>query len=264
MIRASHYAGRYYFADEGRLRASVESFIEDSSPTKIGGEIQALIVPRGAHAECGAIAGFAYKLLLTTPQIWDIATLFAPVGLRDASHNAHSLLCDPAQGYETPMDLVRLDHGLIESLCAQGAPMRVEPDQEFGIECQLPFVQVAMGDVPVVPLRVPEGFDAASLTPFASQLGLIIATANLPAGEEQITCDAITNLDVAQLQGSATIKRVKGLAGLFGSKARALTSSADLSTIALAVSLAYMKGASAARILKREGSKAAIVVYGSR
>lgn len=261
MMRTPRFAGRHYFADAGRLRASVESFIEDSNPARTAGELCALIAPHGPHRESGPIAGFAYKLLLTTPIGWDVTTVLAP-----SEHSAGSappaFLCDPSDAYDTPIDPMPIDRVLLETLKDADVPIALEPDDEAVIEDHLPFIQVALGDTPVLPLRLPSGFDGTTLARCADQLGLIIAAANLPASHEQASCDAIARLDERLFAVGEPVARPKAMSALLGRSAKQvmLTPSADAAVLALAIRLAQARGANRAQLLKREGRFAAFAL----
>ncbi|NJM41376.1 MAG: AmmeMemoRadiSam system protein B, partial [Anaerolineae bacterium] len=131
----------FWYADEGRLRAIVTSAIEDATPAKISGEIRALIVPHGTHLECGPIAGYAYKLLLTTTQSWDGVTLLAPQ-LREGGT---TLQIDEADAYLTPLDAVQVDKALLARLRTSGVAIEGAADDEPIIESQLPLCKLRWG-----------------------------------------------------------------------------------------------------------------------
>jgi hypothetical protein len=257
-IRPPRFAGRYYFADPGRLRAAVESYIEDSTSIKAPGSLVGLIVPHAPHTECGPIAGFAYKMLLTTPLMWDVVTMLA--ASRTAPMTTPALACDPANAYDLPTEPMRVDRALTTALQADGVPIAAAPDDEPVIETHLPFVQVTLGDVPVLPLRVPQSTPATQLDGAAARLGLVIAPANLPAGFEQPACDAIERLDAAFFVGDIAPSKPRGLSGLFGSKSAKPPASPDAAALALALHVARANGATAGKVLKRGGALAACVL----
>ena len=254
MIRPPRFAGRYYYADSGRLRASVESYIEDSNSPRLDGRIIGLIVPHAPHPECGPIAGFAYKMLLTTPLVWDSITLIA------TSNTASALACDPSDAYDLPTEPVRVDQSLLAELRDKGVPIESTTDDEPLIEMHLPFVQAALGDVAVLPLRAPAGTIASQLDGVAERLGLLIAIANLPAAFEQPACVAIERMDVAFFAGEAVPAKPRGLVGIFGSKPSRPPASPDSATLALALRAARANGATTGKVLKRGGALAASVL----
>ena len=263
IARRPLYGNLFFYADEGRLRAIVESAIEDASPSHIRGHIHALIVPHGTHLECGPIAGYAYKLLLTSPQTWDAVTLLAPQIGPPTAQDAGALLLDPAQVYLTPLDAASVDRSLADQLRAAGVPIGDVPDTEPILESQLPFVQMVLGDVRVLPLRVSGSLRPATsltLSKHAAQLGLIIAAGNLPQGQEQAVAHAIVNMDTQALKGESPLHEPGrgGLAGLF-SRPKPITPTTDLATIALALSLAKARGATRVQQLFVAGQFGAFV-----
>ena len=264
IVRRPRYGNLFFYEDEGRLRAIVESSIEDASPSHIRGHIHALIVPHGTHLECGPIAGYAYKLLLTSPQTWDAVTLLAPQLGAPTADESGALLLDPAEAYLTPLEAAPVNRGLVDQLRAAGVSIQDAPDVEPILESQLPFVQTVFGDVPVLPLRVPAAWTPAAsfaLAQHASQLGLIIAAGNLPEGQEQAVAHAITRMDTPALTGEASIHSRNGLAGLF-SRAKPITTTSDLTTIALALTLAKARGATHVQQLFVAGQFGAFVAIG--
>ncbi|MCS6848234.1 MAG: AmmeMemoRadiSam system protein B [Anaerolineae bacterium] len=265
MVRLPRYAGRHYFADPGRLRASVESFVEDAAAVSVPGTLCAVVVPHGAHPEFGSVAGHAYKLLLSVPLTSELTVLLAPAAA--APDDSRAVLCDPSDAYATPLDLIGVAAAALDELDRMGVAIMRAPDEEPVIENHLPFIQVAMGDTQCLPLRVPAGADLG--TPAwdaaASRFGLIIAAANLPLSHEQAACDAIERLDERFFTGEAPAARPGGLKGLFGAGSRRPAApSADAAVLALAIRLAKAKGADRGRLLARQGRLAAFALYRAR
>ncbi len=262
MVRLPRYAGRHYFADPGRLRASVESFVEDAAGVNVPGVLCAVIVPHGAHPEFGPIAGHAYKLLLSAPLTSALTVLLAPA--TSAPNDIGAVLCDSADAYATPLDLIGIAAPALDELNRAGVAVLREPDDESVIENHLPFIQVVMGDTQCLPLRIPAGADLAApgWDSAARQFGLIIAMANLPQSREQAACGAIERLDGRFFTGEAPAVRSVGLKGLFGSGSRKpVAPSADAAVLALAIRLAKAKGAQRGQLLARQGSLAAFALY---
>ncbi len=278
MNRPPVYAGRYYFPDAGRLRAAVESFIEDATvmrPSTLrpfdklraqgsghrtqgsgrAGELIGLIVPHGPLMEMGPVAGHAYKMLLTTPLRWDVTMLLAPT-----LHAAPALQCDSREAYDTPLDALRIDHDEVARLRAAGVPIELSEDDEPVIECHAPFVLSALGNVPALPLRLPLNADVAAMKAVATQLGFMIAIANLPAGHESAACDAIVQLNGVFFAGRPVPKK-RGLSSLLGKTSTPVQPSADNHVLAAALELARANGATAGVVLQQKGVYAACALY---
>jgi len=248
LARPPRYAGRSYFADAGRLRASVEAFIEDAPQPALDGSLCALVVPCGAHGEIGLLAGHAYKLLLGLPASALPVLLLAPASAHDGTA---AILCDPSSAYATPLGQVPLDAALLAYIAQAGLPLVRQPDDKLDIEVHLPFLQVALGDEPIVPLWVSAGLDLAASVwqAIAAQVCMIIAITNLPDAHAR---DALLRLDVRTL---AQPRR-----WLFAGRAIGPTP-AERAVLALAVRLASAKGANRAALLAGDGPRAALAIY---
>ncbi len=248
LARPPRYAGRSYFADAGRLRASVEAFIEDAPQPALSGSLCALVVPCGTHGEIGPLAGHAYKLLLGLPTSALPVLFLAPA---TAHEGAAAILCDPSSAYATPLGQLPLDIALLAHLAQVGLPLVRQPDDEPHIEGHLPFLQVTLGDELLVPLRVSAGLDLAAPAwqVVAARVSLVIAIANL---SDVQTRDALLSLDA---QALARPRR-----GLFAGRAGELAS-AERAVLALAVRLASAKGANRAVMLACDGPRAALALY---
>jgi AmmeMemoRadiSam system protein B len=248
LARPPRYAGHSYFADAGRLRASVEAFIEDASQPALSGSLCALVVPCGTHGEIGPLVGHAYKLLLGLPTSALPLLLLAPATAQDG---AAAILCDPSLAYATPLGQMPLDAAFLAHLARAGLSLIRQPDDDPHIEVHLPFLQVALGDEPFVPLRVSAGADlaASAWQAVLAQVRLVIAIANLPDAHAR---DGLLRLDVRAIAQSRR--------GLFAGRANR-PASADRAVLALAVRLAGAKGANRAAMLACDGSRAVLALY---
>lgn len=253
IVRSALHAGAAYFGDAGRLRASVEAWTEDAPVLRLTGAVRGLIVPRGGHREIGAIAGHAYKVLYAAPQRFDVVTLIVP-----SDSASTELRLEPAEAYESPLDLVRIHHALARQLAGAGVSLVEATDDAADIETQLPFVQLTLGDVPVLPLRV--GADArapAALVARASALGLIIVAANLPSSE---AAQVLGHIEALTLDRQSVMARRR----IFGMGRRWLSAwSADLAALALGIRLMRAQGATSVRVLQHAGERIAAVALGA-
>ncbi len=250
-LRPPQFTGRYYFPDAGRLRASVESFIEDAVVPRPQGRLLGLVVPHAQLSEFGPIAGHAYKLLLTAPQTWDTTLVLAPT-----MHTGDRLLCDPSEGYDTPIDPLPIDVVARTRAIAHGMPIDQLIDDEPVMECQAPFVLSALGATTVLPLRVPATVHVLDYAALAEDAAFTIVCANLPEGHEVAACDAVTRIDASFFDGvGSDAKR-----SLFGRKAPKPTITPDVSTLALGLTVLGLRGATHGVLLKRAGVYAAVAI----
>lgn len=234
------------------MRAALASYIEDASIPRLTGKLIGLIAPHSQLSEFGPVAGWAYQALVTAPLTWDQTLMLAPT-----AHALDTLVCDPSDAYDTPLDPLGIDRAALEDVRQAGLTVADDPDDEPVIECHAPFVQAALGNVSVLPIRVPERASVAYYAPLARQtrIGMVIACANLPGGHEHGACEAITQLDPAFFDGDPAAQK-RGVFRRMVKPAR----SPDTTTLALALTLAKARGAAQGQVLKRAGVFAAIAL----
>lgn len=253
-VRPPLFAGRYYFADEGRLSALVMSLIEDAQPARAPGALRALIVPHGPHLDTGPVAGFAYKLLLTAPQAWDRVTLLAPTAAPGALP-----FIDPRDAYDVVTGLATVDAGARAALLGSGLAV-ADPDGEPVLEAHLQFVLMSLGDIPVLPLRLGAGVRPDSVARLPIDPGLIIAAVNLPEPGSAGALEAIARVDERGLADAPS--RPRGLAGVLTRRAERPPDPPDMAVLGCALAWTRARGATEGRRLKADRSFAAFALVG--
>lgn len=148
-IRESILAGSWYPGDAKRLRQDVESYLQKAPAPDLQGQIMAIIVPHAGYRYSGQVAAYAYKLL--ERRKFDSVVVIAP------SHRAYfsGVSIYDRGGFRTPLGVVPLDTELTAALKKREPRIRyvAEPHaQEHSLEIQLPFLQVVMPDLKLVPL----------------------------------------------------------------------------------------------------------------
>lgn len=245
MRRPRRFAGRYYFPDAGRLRAAVESYIEDATVPRVQGTLVGIVVPHSQMSEIGPVAGVAYKLLVTAPLTWNRVLMLAPT-----ANDSRSLVCDPCDAYDTPLEPLPIDRDGIDALREAGVAIADADDAEPIVECHAPFVEVALGEMPVMPVRVPERVAFGQwVAPLASHADLLIVCANLPPDYEQPAREAIVRMDASFFDGITDSAKAE----IFGRKPSKPARAPDVTTLALALAIAKAKGATKAQVLKIAG-----------
>ena len=111
---------------------------------------KAIVVPHAGYVYSGPIAGSAYSLL--DPSVVERVVLLGP------AHRVWvgGVAASTADVFATPLGAVRVDVGARDALVAAGL-VGLSDDAhapEHSLEVQLPFLQVVLGDVPVLPLVV--------------------------------------------------------------------------------------------------------------
>lgn len=150
-VRESVIAGTWYTGDPRKLRAEIESYLEEATVPSMDGLI-GLVAPHAGYVYSGRIAAYAYKALEQHP--FDRVLILAP------SHRAHfqggSIY--NLGGFRTPLGVVPLDQEIVEALDTKPF-FRFIPqahDQEHSLEIQLPFLQVILKDFRLTPIIMGE------------------------------------------------------------------------------------------------------------
>jgi AmmeMemoRadiSam system protein B len=163
-VRRPAVAGTFYSADEARLRAYVEAILREAATGEARPVPKAVIAPHAGYVYSGPVAGSAYARLL------DARGRVTRVVLLGPAHRVPvpAVATSSADAFATPLGLVRVDTAARDDLVDAGLVV-VRDDahaDEHSLEVQLPFLQVALGDVAVLPLAVgpvPAGTVAAVL-----------------------------------------------------------------------------------------------------
>ena len=148
-IRESVIAGSWYPGNASRLQREVQDYLSQASTADLQGQLIALISPHAGYRYSGQVAAYAYKLL--GERKFSSVVVIAP------SHRSHfrGVSVYDRGGYRTPLGVVPLDRELISAVKQRESRIQYVPEahtQEHSLEIQLPFLQVLMPDVKLVPL----------------------------------------------------------------------------------------------------------------
>jgi AmmeMemoRadiSam system protein B len=149
-VRPPAVAGLFYPADAAELRATVEAFLEaDAGPGPVP---KAIVAPHAGYMYSGPIAGSAYaRVLPACGRITRVVLLGPAHRTPDAG-----IAAPAADAFATPLGQLAVDTGAREALVDAGL-VTIRDDahaEEHSLEVQLPFIQVGLGDVTVLPLAV--------------------------------------------------------------------------------------------------------------
>lgn len=143
-------AGTWYPGNPARLRADVEKYLTDARMDIPDGKVTGIIAPHAGYMYSGPVAAHAYKAAQRVSV--DVVILIGP------SHRAHfrgASIYDGA-GYETPLGITPVDRPLAEKIVEYGdGCVSLVPDDrlpENSLEIQVPFMQVAFGMIPFIPI----------------------------------------------------------------------------------------------------------------
>ena len=149
-VRPPAVAGLFYPTAATELESAVHAFLEGHAGT--GPVPKAVVAPHAGYVYSGPIAGTAYaRVLPGRGRITRVVLLGPAHRTPDAG-----IAASGADAFATPLGQLAVDTGARDALVDAGL-VAIRDDahaQEHSLEVQLPFVQVCLGDVTVLPLAV--------------------------------------------------------------------------------------------------------------
>jgi AmmeMemoRadiSam system protein B len=158
-VRAPAVAGSFYPRDALELQADVRRYVAGARGTTASPP-KALIAPHAGYLYSGPIAGSAFSPLASQRGRVTRVVVMGP-----AHRVAFAGLALPeVGGFATPLGLMRVDDAARTALL--GLPQVLASDRahagEHSLEVELPFVQVVLGDVSIVPILVGDATDTCA------------------------------------------------------------------------------------------------------
>jgi len=152
MVRNPVFAGSFYPSDRTELLTMVNRFLNEGKSFKIPGVLKALVSPHAGYVYSGPIAGSAYHVLS------QVANSFKRVLLLGPSHQVpfEGIALPKSTIFKTPLGELNVDVALRDIIENMPGVFELEEAHahEHSLEVQLPFIQVTMGNVPILPLVV--------------------------------------------------------------------------------------------------------------
>ena len=191
-IRKAQFAGSWYPGTEKELRVRINNLIGRAKRTDIHGEIIALVSPHAGYDYSGFTAANSYKQIM--------GEQYEAVIVIATSHrewfNWGSVY--PGDGFKTPLGVVPVHKSLAKAIVAEDELMRFSMEghrAEHSLEIQLPFLQVAIQDLKIVPICVGQ-YSLNTCKRLASAITnavkgrkiLIVASTDLYHGESEKEC----------------------------------------------------------------------------
>ncbi len=148
-IRKSAVAGSWYSSNPDELRDEISQYLENAKLASIDGEIFALISPHAGYAYSGFTAANSYKQIMGNK--YDAVIVIAP------SHREmfYGVSVFDGDGYETPLGVVPVEKTIAKAIVNNNDKIRFSTDghhDEHSLEIQLPFLQMAVPDLKIVPI----------------------------------------------------------------------------------------------------------------
>jgi AmmeMemoRadiSam system protein B len=148
-VRRSAIAGAWYPDTAASIAAEVEQYLEAARPLAEVGNLRALISPHAGLRYSGPVAAFGYSLLrgreTGTVVIVGPSHRFAFEGSAVFTRGA----------FETPLGRAGIDTDLADALVAASPGVRADErphEQEHSLEMQLPFLQLLVPELRIVPV----------------------------------------------------------------------------------------------------------------
>ncbi|MDP3791154.1 MAG: AmmeMemoRadiSam system protein B [Candidatus Omnitrophota bacterium] len=147
-IKESDLAGSWYPASKIQLEKQLQGYLDAASPDKLEGDILALIVPHAGYIYSGPVAAYGYKLL-EGKRIKTVIIL----GFSHGKYFNGMAIYDKGF-WRTPLGDIQIDEALADEI-KKNPRVKFNPDlfkEENSIEMQIPFIQMVLKDVKIVPI----------------------------------------------------------------------------------------------------------------
>ena len=147
MARQPAVASRFYSDDPDALRRDVEQYLEQVDVAPSPDSVAAIVAPHAGFVDSGPTAGFAYGSVRGgTP---------GRVIVLGSSHRyaVEGASVYDSGGFDTPLGEFPVDEPFARELAKATGSTTIAPHEtEHSLEVQLPFLAVAVGNVPIVPV----------------------------------------------------------------------------------------------------------------
>ena len=148
-IKKSDLAGSWYPDNKKELTSLLEGYLDSAKPDKISGDVLAIISPHAGYQFSGPVAAYGYKAV----QGKGVKTILI-IGF---SHREYfdGISVYAKGSWRTPLGDIPIDEALAGQLISNNKRMRFEPglfDGENSVEMQVPFIQLALKNVKIVPV----------------------------------------------------------------------------------------------------------------
>jgi AmmeMemoRadiSam system protein B/AmmeMemoRadiSam system protein A len=212
-VRPPAVAGQFYPGRPQELRAQVEDLLSRAPDVDLAGRVVGVVVPHAGYPYSGQTAANAFRQVRGAR--YDAVVVLAP-SHREPFGEASVY---PGEGYETPLGVAQVHRELARAIASGSDRIalsevghRISDDPfsplkgEHAVEVQLPFLQVVLPGVPIVPIvmgghsleacrDVAEGLEAAC----ADSRVLIVASSDLYHGPDRDACVASDERTLEQI-----------------------------------------------------------------
>lgn len=146
-IRRAAVAGQFYSANPKALREEVDAYIENSRVEPAPERVVAILAPHAGYMYSGPSAGYAFARVQGKRPKRVIV-----MGRSHRYYFTGASVYDKGV-FETPLGQMSVDEAFAKTLARETDSETTGPHQsEHCLEVELPFLQAAIGDVPIVPV----------------------------------------------------------------------------------------------------------------
>jgi AmmeMemoRadiSam system protein B len=195
-VRRPAVAGSFYPADPAELRRAVTAALRsatESNPSAAAPPApKALVAPHAGYVYSGAVAASAYARVAGRAGIERVAVL-------GPAHRwpVTAVAAPSVDAFATPLGALAIDTAARDDLAGRRRVVISDDAHrgEHSLEVQLPFLQVALGDVKILPLAVgqvrPDAVVAVLDELWDDPATLIVISTDLSHYHDQLTASAI-------------------------------------------------------------------------
>ena len=147
-VKDADLAGTWYPASKTLLESQIKSYLDAANPPKVDGRILAIIVPHAGYIYSGPVAAYGFKVI----QDKGIKTVIV-VGFSHRKFFDGVAIYDRGS-WQTPLGKISIDEALAKEI-EKNPRVRFNPDlfrEENSVEMQIPFIQMALKDVKIIPI----------------------------------------------------------------------------------------------------------------
>jgi AmmeMemoRadiSam system protein B len=195
-VRRPAVAGSFYPADPAELRRAVTAALRSATESNPSAGAppapKALVAPHAGYVYSGAVAASAYARVAGRAGIERVAVL-------GPAHRwpVTAVAAPSVDAFATPLGALAIDTAARDDLAGRRRVVISDDAHrgEHSLEVQLPFLQVALGDVKILPLAVgqvrPDAVVAVLDELWDDPATLIVISTDLSHYHDQLTASAI-------------------------------------------------------------------------
>jgi MEMO1 family protein len=147
-VKEADLAGSWYPASKAELESQLKGYLDAANPPNVNGRIFAIISPHAGYPYSGPVAAYGYKAV----QNKGIKTVII-LGFSHRKFFDGIAIYDNGS-WRTPLGDIQIDEALAKEI-EKNARIKFNPDlfkEENSVEMQVPFIQMALKDVKIVPI----------------------------------------------------------------------------------------------------------------